>query len=316
MIDDDVLRTELGRVLGAPPRTFDRRPSPYRTSFALEEIDLVLDDGRRLELMLKHVARDALHPDAAGVKPEFLHDPLREVEVYRDVLAPAGLGTPTFHGADVERGWLFLERVAGVELYQVGERGTWEYVARWLARMHDRLTAEVGAAPRAIRYDARWYRRWPERAARLARDRDDVEALAVLGGIAASYDHVVERLLALPTTLVHGEFYASNVLVDDADSPRRVAPVDWEQAGVGPGLVDLAALTSGGWDEDDRRHIAAAYRATWNGSLDDDTFAAGLEACRLHLALQWLGWSDAWSPPAEHRQNWLDEARRAVARLG
>ena len=316
MIDDELLRSELSRVLGARAETFDRRPSPYRTSFALEEIDVVLDDGRRLELMFKHIARDALHPAAAEVKPEFLYDPLREIEVYRDVLAPARLGTPAFHGAVPERGWLFLERVAGVELYQVGERSTWEHVARWLARMHDELAPAVGEAPRALRYDAQWYRRWPERALRDAADRGDDDAVALLAGIADRYEDVVERLLALPATLVHGEFYASNVLVDDATQPRRVAPVDWEQAGVGPGLVDLAALTSGAWSEEDRRDIAAAYREASADGLDEATFAAGLEACRLHLALQWLGWSQAWSPPAEHRQDWLDEARRAASRLG
>lgn len=316
MIDDTSLRTELERLLGAQIESFDRRPSAYRTSFALEEIDVVLGDGRRLELVFKHIARDALHPAAAEVKPEFLYDPLREIEVYRDVLAPAGLGTPAFHGAIPERGWLFLERVAGVELYQVGERSTWEHVARWLARMHEALTPAVGEAPRAIRYDAQWYRRWAERALRDATDRGDAEAAAVIGGIAERHEDVVARLLALPATFVHGEFYASNVLVDDAARPRRVAPVDWEQAGAGPGLVDLAALTSGAWSDEDRRRIAAAYREASADGLDDEAFGAGLEACRLHLALQWLGWSQAWSPPPEHRQDWLDEARRAASRLG
>ena len=316
MTGDDPLRAALERMTGATIARFDRRPSPYRTSFVLDEIDLELDDGRRLELIFKHISRDALHPAAADVKPEFLHDPLREIEVYRDVLAPAGLGTPAFVGADPERGWLFLERVDGVELYQVGERRTWEHVARWLARMHDRFAAADGAAPHAIRYDAQWYRRWPERAVRVAAARDDAESLAILRGIADRYEHVVERLLALPTTLVHGEFYASNVLVDDAHEPRRVAPVDWEQAGVGPGLVDLAALTSGDWSEEDRGHIAAAYRDASAGGLDEESFDAGLEACRLHLALQWLGWSGAWSPPVEHRQDWLREARQAGVHLG
>ena len=28
----------------------------------------------------------------------------------------------------------------------------------------------------------------------------------------------------------------------------------------------------------------------------------------LLVALQWLGWSDDWTPPPEHRHDWLSEA--------
>jgi hypothetical protein len=316
VIADELLASALARALGARVASLERRPSDYRTSFGLEELDAELEDGRRLELMFKDLARSALHPRARDVKPEFVYDPLREIEVYRDVLDEAQLGTPRFHGAVPERGWLFVERVAGFELYRVGERETWEHVARWLARMHARLEPVAGRAHRAIRYDEAWYRRWPARALAIAAARGQPHALAALERIVDDYDRVIARLLALPTTLIHGEFYASNVLVDDPDRPRRVAPVDWEQAAIGPGLVDLAALTAGRWSNDNRRRIAAAYREAAADGVDDETFALGLEACRLHLALQWLGWSAAWSPPAEQRQDWLEEASRAAARLG
>jgi thiamine kinase-like enzyme len=51
-----------------------------------------------------------------------------------------------------------------------------------------------------------------------------------------------------------GEYYASNIVV----AGQRVCPVDWELAGAGPGLLDLAALTTG-WSYADRAAIAAAY---------------------------------------------------------
>ena len=316
MISDRSLGTALQR--GMPGRVvvgLQRRPSAYRTSHALEEVDVELDDGARIELMFKHLARAALSPQAREAKPRFVHDSLREIELYRDVLDGAGLGAPHFHGAVPERGWLFLERVHGFELYQVGERSTWEHVARELARVHDRLAATAARAPRAIRYDAGWYRRWPRRALRFATARGETDAARVLERLAAGYEPVIARLLALPRTVIHGEFYASNVLVDDPVHPCRVAPVDWEQAGVGPGLVDLAALTAGGWGDDERDAIAGAYREVSADGLADDEFAIGLEACRLHLAFQWLGWSEEWSAPAEHRQDWLAEATRAAERL-
>ena len=115
--------------------------------------------------------------------------------------------------------------------------------------------------------------------------------------------------------MIHGELYASNVLVDRAADGLRVCPVDWELAGIGPGLVDLAALTTG-WDEHERWQIALAYYVEAGGRGPDfQRFLELLDCSALHLAMRWLGWSAEWTPPAEHRRDWLDEALRATARI-
>jgi thiamine kinase-like enzyme len=124
--------------------------------------------------------------------------------------------------------------------------------------------------------------------------------------------------VALPVTFIHGEFYASNVLVDDGGT--RVCPVDWEMAALGPGLIDLAALTAGRWTEPEREALVLAYmtalapRRGWPPPRAE--FLAALACCRLHLALQWLGWSERWSPPAEHAHDWLHEALALADVLG
>lgn len=315
-IADSELRPELERAIGAPVAALERRPSEYQTSFTLEELDVRLENGDRLELMLKDVSPNGLQAGSRIAKPEFLYDPLREIEAYRDVLGPLSLGTPTLYLADPEHGLLVIERVPGVELFQVGSRATWEHVARWLARMHRELGPATASFARAIRYDREYFVQWPARALRFAELRGEDEAIRVLRALSAAYETVVARLLDMPRTLVHGEFYASNVLVDDPDSPDRVAPVDWEQVAAAPALVDLAALTSGGWPEADRAAIAAAYREAAGDEMSDSDFAAGLVACRLHVALQWLGWSLEWVPPGDHRQDWLKEATDAAGVLG
>ena len=43
---------------------------------------------------------------------------------------------------------------------------------------------------------------------------------------------------------------------------------------------------------------------------------AALDYCRLHLAMQWLGWAAEWSPPPEHSHDWLAEAFTLADRLG
>src|SRR5262249_18300267 len=63
---------------------------------------------------------------------------LREIDVYRDLLGDADLGTPRLHAAAGR--WLALERVDGVPLEGVGGFAGWEAALRWLARMACRLT--------------------------------------------------------------------------------------------------------------------------------------------------------------------------------
>ena len=118
----------------------ERAPCKFQTSFALEQIEATLDDGATLRLMFKNLGEDGLSERARAAKPMFLYDPLREIEAYRDLLAPADLGNPAYHAAVVEAGegryWLFIENVPGVALWQIGELEIWEEAARWLARLH------------------------------------------------------------------------------------------------------------------------------------------------------------------------------------
>ncbi len=295
------------------PRKIVRRPSAYRTSFPLEELHLTLDDGTELRLAFKQLDWSTLDREGRLAKPQFLHDPRREAAVYASVLAPA-LGAPRYYGSLAEptkdRHWLFVEWVEGRELYQVGELGLWKAAARWLATAHLALARnldrhiEVG---HLLEYDERYYWRWIERAGEFATAPGgpavSSDSLKWLG---SRYGLVVESLLELPRTVLHGEFYASNVLVAGEESAPRVAPVDWELAAAGPGLVDLAALISGDWRDEDREAIADAYRST--PGIPDFSMRQ-LDLARLHLAVQWLGWAPpSWVPPEGQRHDWLGEA--------
>jgi hypothetical protein len=316
------LRDALDSMLGPGSiAELERRPCAYRTSHELDELDVALTDGTRLRLMLKSLSRSALGPAALRAKPEFLHDPLREIEAYRTLLADAGLGTPQFHGAvvdpDRDRYWLFIENVVGDVLWQVGELEVWQEAARWLAVLHHRFAGQdLGAAERhLLRFDAAFYRSWMTRALDFA----DAQRREPLEWLAARYDAVVERLAAQPATFAHGEFYASNVLIQRAGGSLRVAPIDWENAALAAGLVDLAALTTGGWSPPERDTIARGYLEQLSELGDRRSEAELLETLelfRLHLAVQWLGWDPNWSPPDEHRHDWLAEATEIARRLG
>ena len=295
-----------------------RRPSAYGSSHRLEELDVDLADGTRLPLILKDLGREGQLADASRVRPDFVHDPLREIEVYGAMLDAAGLGTAAFYGSsvDAERGryWLFVERIVGAPLVEVGDFAVWRAAARWLARLHARTPegcAAVRGAKHLLRYDGDYCRRWLLRALTFLRDAAPEPARRRFEWLAGRYDGVVDRLRALPASLLHGEFYAANVLVAPAAGGVRVCPVDWEMAAVGPGLLDLAALTSGKWTAGERRELADAYRGACGADGASDRAAlvpAAWECCRLQAVVQWLGWARSWSPPRGQAHDWLGDA--------
>jgi len=285
-----------------------RAPCEYRTSFPIELLEVERLGPGRATIMCKRPNWDELDPSARLAKPRFLHDPEREACVYQRLLPRGPAGPPRFFGTALEdgRSWLFVEHIDGRPLFEVGERELWEQAAGWLGRFHAAFAGDPrGLAVRCplVERDAEFYRRWIERALEFGQGAP-AERRSALEWLAERHGAVVEALLAMPQTLLHGEFYAANVLIA-AGSPRpRVAALDWELAGPGPGALDLAALVSG-WPADDREAMRDAYER----ALGEPLPGRDLELARFQVAIQWLGWAPPeWEPPADQRRDWGAEA--------
>ena len=287
-----------------------------QTSYSLVDLEIDFESGDVLRILLKDLGLESLHEIARLVKPEFLYNPMREIKTYQELLARNCLDTAHYHGAVVRpeknRFWLFLERISGLRICAVNDFSAWCDAARWLARLHARFAGEADRLTQSVpllRFDAAFYRVWLERALMF---RSDELAQSVRETLKRSYLRAIERLIQLPSTLIHGEFFASNILVQQTREGWRIRPVDWEMAAVGPGLVDLAALTSGAWSHAERTEMAAAYHdillSDGTRGLQLDDLLLALDDCRLYLAIQWLGWAPEWSPPAENAHDWLSEA--------
>lgn len=324
----DGLETILSQSLAHAVRVtvMERRVSEYCSSFMLEELDVTLDDGTSLALLLKDLSPGSLFGGAVKVKPSFIYDPLREIETYRRILSRHDIGAPRCHGAITEpernRYWLLLERVAPELLWQQGELDAWTRMAAWLAGMHGifQKSVDYDYAAHLLHYDSEFYWRWMRRAKEFVSDGDNTktrDAAKAMDWLETRYERVVERLCALPVTVIHGEFFASNILLDTKSG--RVCPVDWELAAVGPGLIDLAAMSAGNWTRDQKDAMALAYHAAMPKAglpqPNRDEFLKDVECARLHQAVHWLGWSPGWTPPPEHAQNWLHEALDSARRL-
>lgn len=303
-----------------------REVSNYSSSFVIEELDVALDNGNRQMLLFKNPGNPVLQEQFPMTKPEFMSNPLREIEVYRRLLTTHGMGTAECLGSvcniKEKQFWLFLEKVNGLELYQFGDFEIWLKVARWLARFHTRFgvgSRELTSGVPLLHYDREFYLAWPERANAFLPGRSkSVQKLE--SWTKDYYGSVVDRLMELPVTLLHGDFNASNIIVQQTTQSPRICPVDWEMAALGPGLIDLAALISGNWSADQRTNLARAYLGELQKSgqyrAGEQMFLEDLNYCQLHLAMQWLGWSRNWSPPSEHKQDWLQRAIELTEKIG
>jgi len=320
----DFVQTSVRRACGGRAvAEIHRKPSDYHSSFPLDELSVRLVDGSQLTLIFKDVGPDVLSGSAKDAKPGFLFDSRREVEVYRKILPADQRFGPKLFGAvtDPSLGcyWLLLEKVRGIELYQVGELELWKSVVRRLAEMHRKLgpvSNDLAESAHLLRYDAAYFRRWPQRAQSFVGSSLSGAAADTFRRVVDRYDQVIDTLDALPTTFVHGEFYASNVLLERAGSATRVTAVDWEMAGMGSGLIDLAAIMSGAWTGDQRLEMALVYYDAIGsdlGTMSVAEFFHALDCCRLHIAMQWLGWSQNWRPPAGHAHDWLGDILEIAA---
>jgi hypothetical protein len=74
-------RIPLARIAG-----LKRKMTAFRTSFAIEELEIQLQDGQTLAIVFKDLTWQALEGQARQVKPRLLYSPLREIETYRSIL--------------------------------------------------------------------------------------------------------------------------------------------------------------------------------------------------------------------------------------
>ena len=199
--------------------------------------------ARKLRLMFKDLGASALSERARAAKPEFLYDPLREIEAYRSTSGAGGPRHPRLLRCGRRPGartLLALHRERR-RASRSGRSASWRHgrrrpLARRAARpLRRRATCTApstccATTPTSTGSGCAGRSTSPTLGAQQpGRARRTIEWLA------ERYEPVVERLAALPVTFIHGEFYASNVLVASGQRDR-VCPIDWELAAIGPGL--------------------------------------------------------------------------------
>jgi hypothetical protein len=305
------LTVGLTSVLRRQVTILDRQPNIFTSTFPSEIVTCRVDEGSKLLLLCKYAAgghRDNVYGHRGGVA--------YEAAVYRHLLQPSQASTPTFYGmySDVSTGdsWLVLEyldkslrlpKVTGVPV-PIG------LAARWIGQFHRVSEEHLSYVPRPflIRYDAEYYRGWVRRTLLFAGHLH--QGLPWLRTLCGRFEDVVALLRASSPTVIHGEYYPMNILVDGG----TVYPVDWESAAIAAGEIDLAALTAN-WGAEIGRQCELEYqRARWPAGSPGN-FEQRLCAARIYLCFRWLGDRPNWTSHPSYR-HWFEQLRSLGERLG
>jgi hypothetical protein len=293
--------------------------SAYSSSFRIEEVAVSLASGEVVHIVRKDLAWEHMLAGARRIRGRHDHDPRRELDVYRQLLplAPAGPPRLLAGAADgVDGPWLMLERIAGDQLRHVGAQSAWETAAEWAGAFH----AEFATTQRLGLAQALGLPRWSKKrlqltfvtaAREIPRRASTRVAAAAIRAIKRAHPRAVQRLAAQAPTLIHGQLYPSNVIVPRAGGVGRAAVLDWETAAIGPGVIDLAALTEGSWTPEQRGALVSAYLRGRDGTVDASVArrtAIDLACARLHLCLEMLAMPLEFEPPDDHTADWLDIA--------
>ncbi len=287
--DRETLQNGLAKVLGERAvdgiEFLERRRNVYESSFISEIVTCRFGDGQELDLFIKYGRPGEDKWDNFRGNVEF------EVAVYRDVLRPLPLTTVTFYGAftdNVSRyTWLVLAYLGDAYRlnYSPDANKAIVWSATWLGQFHaaaqDGLTS--GSIPRLNAHTANYYLSWARRTLEYAEPFK--KQYPWLTEICAAYQAVIPLLVSSPHTIIHGEYYPMNILVDGT----RINPVDWQTAAIARGEIDLASLIDGWKDEELVQEAIDEYcLARWQGGAQPE-FEQTLTVALIHWQFRWLG---------------------------
>jgi hypothetical protein len=301
--DLESLSDALRALFGDDAMILHRRRNVQTSTFPSEIITCRLDGKEPTRLFCKYA------DDGIGLVAGHRSGVAFEALVYRDVLSALDVPSVRFYGSyehpTTGATWFFLEALdETARVNKAADPGAMPRAAGWAGRFHalgERLAANFG--DRLHRYDATYYASWPEQTLRWARGRE--AEFPGLEAVCEQFTRLLPRLVDWKHTLVHGEYYPRNILVDGG----AVYPVDWESAAIACGEIDLASLTEN-WPERTVRECVEEYcRSRWGGPAPA-RFAETLDLARAYLHLRWMGGSQGTLSPVDF--NWRLSCLRAL----
>ncbi|MDB4441910.1 aminoglycoside phosphotransferase family protein [bacterium] len=220
-----------------------KRRMDWRGARLFERLKVRLSNGMSLYLFLKCFRP---HFDSGPSSPNTGSD--READVYRILLKGTTLGTAQYYGIhNINRYGevlLLLEFVQGKKLNKIKDQKTWLAVAKWLAHIHHHFSKRLNdlyQIKSLYRHDSTFFWNWAYLAAESASSVSP-KVRKIMARILMQYEKVAAPLSNAPSTLLHGEFYCTNIFIRHEEQRRFICAFDWETAAIGCAALDLTHL--------------------------------------------------------------------------
>ncbi len=261
-------------------------------------------------------------------------EPLQgELTTYQDLFSGVSNDeqrwTPTLYGHTRYNNelWLFLEDIGSRTLKNEPTPENLQKVVTTLAGLHVTFGREVANGTLQRRshlavFDYSAYISGARQALVLTRalvnknifTRVTHRHLAKLEAIVSMYDRVAIGLVGAPQTLVHGDFNADNIALEE--NGEKVIILDWANAHIGTGLIDLVDLASFATAEfgpETLPRMLQIYRASYRASSGEPLPTEPLEelfVCsqiekKMHLIRWFCQCSLKWMPSGAEAYNFM-----------
>ncbi len=225
----------------------------------------------------------------------------REVGVYQALAAHLPMPTPALIAADPLGDWLVLEAVEADVAPDEWSADDYRRGVQTLAALHERfwnLAEDLSAykwlaRPLAGDFEIHVYAAAQAVEKMIVDDRPrlitgSMNVLGAVGQMIAEVEQVAESLRAAPQTLLHGDFGPRNVALQ---SDGEMVVMDWQLAGLGPGILDLVTfITTIRWE---RSELPVAA---------DDLIALYRDEMEQRVGMRWS--DEEWAAHWDHALIW------------
>jgi len=233
----------------------------------------------------------------------------REVGVYRSLAPHLPMATPSLVAASPSGDWLILEALTQEKTPDDWEAADYRKAVEALAQLHDRfwgLGEDLGtytwlSRPLEADFDVHMAvaAQSLERIVEKGQPGSVAGAAAriqVLSTLIEQAEDVVAPLRDQPSTLLHGDYWPGNIAV--VSQGEQIA-YDWQQTGVGPGVIDLLTFVNmSSWWFSPLPLASEEMIEIYRSELDD----------RLGITWDEESWSRQWDHALMWRflQEWID----------
>lgn len=264
-----------------------RQLNAYSASHPSEIVECQVSGDNTLKVLCKYgVGSQEGEPSHRG-------DLIYESQVYEHILRGSDLSIPFSYGIYHEgnRAMLVIEYLENsIRGEHLAEIDAIVKAATWIARFHAaNESIAKDPLPFLKKYDASYYGSWMTRTITFAQSSKVADRYPWLGRLSKTFDRLLPYLLAPSPTIIHGEYYPKNILLQK----DNIFPVDWQSAAIACGEIDLASLTEG-WPPEIIRKCTQEYKRVRWPDGEHTNFNQRFLLAQLYWNLRWLGAKLEW----------------------